>query len=101
MVTGNILFPLFDEISRKDMKIDDNMPFVVNKRAPENYYRTRPYIKTRPHRGSRVPCLTPTKMVAILNFPSFCKTQKCLYLENRAIWSELNKIFDLLGISAE
>ena len=59
MVTGNILFPLFDEISRKDMKIDDNMPFVVNKRAPENYYRTRPYIKTRPHRGSRVPCLTP------------------------------------------
>ena len=41
------------------------------------------------------------KMVAILNFQSFCKTQKCLYLENRAIWSELNKIFDLLGISAE
>ena len=32
------------------------------------------------------------KMVAILNFQSFCKTQKCLYLENRAIWSELNKI---------
>ena len=32
---------------------------------------------------------------------SFCKTQKCLYLENRAIWSELNKIFDLVGISAE
>ena len=40
------------------------------------------------------------KIVAILNFQSFCKTQKCLYLENRAIWSELNKIFDLLGISA-
>ena len=36
------------------------------------------------------------KMVAILNFQSFCKTQKCLYLENRARWSELNKIFDLL-----
>ena len=41
------------------------------------------------------------KMVAILNFQSFWKTQKCLYLENRAIWSELNKILDLLGISAE
>ena len=41
------------------------------------------------------------KMVAILNFQSFCKTQKCLYLKNRAIWSELNKILDLLGISAE
>ena len=41
------------------------------------------------------------KMVAILNFQTFCKTQKCLYLENCAIWSELNKIFDLLGISAE
>ena len=41
------------------------------------------------------------KMVAILNFQSFCKTQKCLYLENRAIWSELNKIFDLLDISAD
>ena len=41
------------------------------------------------------------KMVAILNFQSFCKTQKCLYLENRARWSELNKIFDVLGISAE
>ena len=41
------------------------------------------------------------KMVAILNFQSFCKTQKLLYLENRARWSELNKIFDLLGISAE
>ena len=41
------------------------------------------------------------KMVAILNFQSFYKTQKCLYLENRAIWSELNKILDLLGISAE
>ena len=41
------------------------------------------------------------KMVAILNFQSFCKTQKCLYLENRARWSELNKIFDRLGISAE
>ena len=39
------------------------------------------------------------KMVAI--FQSFCKTQKCLYLENRARWSELNKIFDMLGISAE
>ena len=38
-------------------------------------------------------------MVAILNFQSFCKTQKCLYLENRAIWSELNKILDLLSIS--
>ena len=37
------------------------------------------------------------KMVAILNFffSSFCKTQKCLYLKNRATWSELNKIFDL------
>ena len=41
------------------------------------------------------------KMVATLNFQSFCKTQKCLYLENGARWSELNKIFDLLGISAE
>ena len=41
------------------------------------------------------------KTVAILNFQSFCKIQKCLYLENRARWSELNKIFDLLGISAE
>ena len=37
------------------------------------------------------------KMVAILNFQSFCKTQKCLYLENRAIWRDLNKILDLLG----
>ena len=45
--------------------------------------------------------LSPPKMVAVLNFQSFCKTQKCLYLENRARWSELNKIFDLLGISAE
>ena len=45
--------------------------------------------------------LVSPKMVAILNFQSFCKTQKCLYLENRAIWSELNKILDLLGISAE
>ena len=34
-------------------------------------------------------------------WPSFCKKQKCLYLENRATWSELNKVFDLLGISAE
>ena len=33
------------------------------------------------------------KMVAILNFQSFCKTQKCLYLENRAICSELNKFW--------
>ena len=41
------------------------------------------------------------KMAAILNCQSFCKTQKCLYLENCAIWSELNKILDLLGISAE
>ena len=41
------------------------------------------------------------KMVAIFNFQSFCKTQKCLYFENRATWSELNNIFDLLGISAE
>ena len=41
------------------------------------------------------------KMVAILNFQSFCKTQKCLYLENCARWSEFNKIFDLLDISAE
>ena len=41
------------------------------------------------------------KMVAIFNFQSFCKTQKCLYLENRTRWSKLNKIFDLLGISAE
>ena len=41
------------------------------------------------------------KVVAILNFQSFCKTQKCLYLKNRATWSELNKIIDLLGISAE
>ena len=57
-------------------------------------------------RGGRyTPVLTKIfvspKMVAILNFQSFFKTQKCLYLENRAIWSELNKIFDLLGISAE
>ena len=41
------------------------------------------------------------KMVAILNFQSFGKTQKCLDLENRARWSEFNKIFDLLDISAE
>ena len=41
------------------MKINNYMPFVVNKRTPENYYRTRVYIKTRPHCGSRVPCLTP------------------------------------------
>ena len=41
------------------------------------------------------------KMMAILNFRSFCKTQKCLYLENCARWSEFNKIFDLLDISAE
>ena len=41
------------------------------------------------------------KMVAILNFRSFCKTQKCLYLENCARWSEFNNIFDLLDISAE
>ena len=41
------------------------------------------------------------KMVAILNFRSFCKTQKCLYLENCARWSEFNKSFDLLDISAE
>ena len=41
------------------------------------------------------------KMVAILNFQSFCKTQKCLYLENCAIWSEFNKIFDLLDIFVE
>ena len=40
-------------------------------------------------------------MVAILNFRSFCKAQKCLYLENCARWSEFNKIFDLLDISAE
>ena len=40
-------------------------------------------------------------MVAILNFRSFCKTQKCLYFENCARWSEFNKIFDLLDISAE
>ena len=40
-------------------------------------------------------------MVAILNFRSFCKTQKCLYLENCARWSEFNKIFYLLDISAE
>ena len=40
-------------------------------------------------------------MVAILNFQSFCKTQKCLYLENCARWSEFNNIFDLLDISAE
>ena len=36
-----------------------------------------------------------------MNFRSFCKTQKCLYLENCARWSEFNKIFDLLDISAE
>ena len=41
------------------------------------------------------------KMVAFLNFQSFIKTQKCLYLENRARWSELKNFFDLLGISAE
>ena len=40
-------------------------------------------------------------MVAILNFRSFCKTQKCLYLKNCARWSEFNKSFDLLDISAE
>ena len=38
-------------------------------------------------------------MVAILNFQSFCKTQKCLYLENRAIWSEINKILESLQSS--
>ena len=42
-----------------------------------------------------------SKKVAILNFRSFCKTQKCLYLENCARWSEFNKFFDLLDISAE
>ena len=41
------------------------------------------------------------KTVAILNFRSFCKTQKCLYLENCARWNEFNKIFDLLDIYAE
>ena len=39
------------------------------------------------------------KMAAILNFRIFFF--ECLYLENRARWSELNKILDLLGISAE
>ena len=34
-------------------------------------------------------------------FEVFAKTQKCLYLENCARWSEFNKIFDLLDISAE
>ena len=44
------------------------------------------------------------KMAAILNFRNFrknCKTQKCLYLENRARQSDFDEIFDPQGISAE
>ena len=44
------------------------------------------------------------KMAAILNFRNFrktCKTQKCLYLENRARKSDFDEIFDPQGISAE
>ena len=52
-------FHLLMKSCRKGLKINNYMLFVVNKRAPENYYRTRVYIKTRPHLGSRVPCLTP------------------------------------------
>ena len=36
------------------------------------------------------------KMAAILNFRIFrknCKTQKCLYLENRARYSDFDEIF--------
>ena len=43
-------------------------------------------------------------MAAILNFRNFrknCKTQKCLYLENRARSSDFDEIFDPQGISAE
>ena len=44
------------------------------------------------------------KMAAILNFRNFrknYKTQKCLYLKNRARWSNFDKIFDPQDISAE
>ena len=44
------------------------------------------------------------KMAAILNFRIFrknCKTQKWLYLENRARQSDFDEIFDPQGISAE
>ena len=44
------------------------------------------------------------KMVAILNFRIFrkkSKTQKYLYLENCATWSDFDEIFDPQGISAE
>ena len=43
-------------------------------------------------------------MAAILNFQIFrrnCKTQKCLYLENRARQSDFDDIFHPQGISAE
>ena len=43
-------------------------------------------------------------MAAILNFRNFrknCKTQKCLYLKNRARYSYFDKIFDPQDISAE
>ena len=45
-----------------------------------------------------------TKVTAILNFRILrknCKTQKCLYLENRARLSNFDEIFDPQGISAE
>ena len=48
-------------------------------------------------------CASP-KMAAILNFRIFrknCKTQKCLYLENHARWSDFDTICKTQGISAE
>ena len=44
------------------------------------------------------------KMEAILNFRIFrknCKTQKCLYLENRARKSDFDEIFGPQGTRAE
>ena len=44
------------------------------------------------------------KMVAILNFRIFfikCKTQKSLYLKNRARYSDFDKIFDQRDTSCE
>ena len=43
-------------------------------------------------------------MVAILNFQLFfqkCKTQKYLYLKNRATYSDFDEIFDPQGNSTE
>ena len=40
-------------------------------------------------------------MAAILNFRKNCKTQKCLYLENRARQSDFDEIFDPQGIRSQ